>query len=148
MIQLKQPNGWSCLPTAFASIVEEPVEDVFDYIGHNGSQILWPDLEEPMCRRSFHIQEMYAYCLSKNYAVTTFTPKFGTSVLNADPFIECNKWMDDLLSHYFGVMTGTSSQGNLHALAWDGTRFMDPQEGLMKDQEFLLSHFHVVTKII
>jgi hypothetical protein len=65
-----QPNRWSCLPTAFAMVLDIPVSQIFDYLGHNGEAIVWPQLEEPRCRRSFHIQEMIDFCFSKKYSVT------------------------------------------------------------------------------
>ncbi len=61
---LKQPNRWSCLPTAMAMITDQSVDMIINQIGHDGSEILWPDLPEPRCRRSFHIQEMVDIALA------------------------------------------------------------------------------------
>lgn len=53
-----QPNKWSCLPTALANALRDDVRIYWDYLGHDGSEIVWPELPEPQCRRGFHIQEM------------------------------------------------------------------------------------------
>lgn len=57
-----QPNGWSCLATAFAICLDVPVKDIFKWLGHDGSEIIYEDVPEPYCRRSFHPQELIDYC--------------------------------------------------------------------------------------
>ena len=50
------PNSWSCLPTAFANVIEIPVGSFIAAIGHDGSaQPFDPPFEE--VRQGFHIQE-------------------------------------------------------------------------------------------
>ena len=51
-------------------VLDMPLADIFDEIGHDGSQIIWPDLPEPMCRRGFHPQELIDVCLARGYAAT------------------------------------------------------------------------------
>ena len=69
----KQPNKWSCLPTSFAIVLNCPVQEIFDYLGHDGSEIIWPENKDPFNRRAFHIQEMidFAY-FEKDFYVTPF----------------------------------------------------------------------------
>lgn len=69
---IKQPNRWSCLPTAFAMALDVPLEDIIAYVGHDGGELKWPALPEPFCRRCFHIQELVNYCYAKGVAVIPF----------------------------------------------------------------------------
>jgi hypothetical protein len=50
------------LPTAFAICLGIDVEDIFKWLGHDGSEIIYSDTPEPYCRRSFHPQELIDYC--------------------------------------------------------------------------------------
>ena len=62
----RQPNEWSCLPTSFAICLGVPVHDIFDWVGHDGSEIIYQGVPEPYCRRSFHPQEIFDYCYFKH----------------------------------------------------------------------------------
>ena len=68
----KQPNRWSCLPTSFAMILDVDVNELIRKIGHDGSEILWPNLEEPYCRRAFHIEEIAMVCYGLGYYLVWF----------------------------------------------------------------------------
>jgi len=63
MLKQKQPNGWSCLPTSFAMCLDISVEDIFNWLEHDGSQIVFPERVEPFNRRAFHPQELIDYSL-------------------------------------------------------------------------------------
>ena len=58
-----RPEPWMCMPLAFAMALDMPVADLLAAIGHDGSEIVFPSLPEPLCRRCFHIQELIQVCL-------------------------------------------------------------------------------------
>ena len=64
-----------CMAEAFASILKTDVQNIYEYLGHDGSEIIWPELEEPLCRRTFHPQELIRFCLSHGHAVTQLEPE-------------------------------------------------------------------------
>jgi hypothetical protein len=66
----RNPNRWSCLPTAFAIALDVPVAEVIKRIGHDGSEVAFRGQREPNCRRGFHIQECIEVALSLGIAVT------------------------------------------------------------------------------
>jgi hypothetical protein len=68
-LQIK-PNRWSCTPTAFAMVLGVPVSHLLEWTGHDGSEVLFPDLPEPAHRRGHHIQELIEVCLWLGYSVT------------------------------------------------------------------------------
>ena len=67
---LRKPERWMCLPASFAMALDVPLEDIFKEIGHDGSNVAWPHLPEPVCRRGFHPQELVHVCLNRGYAAT------------------------------------------------------------------------------
>ena len=67
---LRKPERWMCLPASFAMVLGLPLSVIFDEIGHDGSQIVKPELPEPMCRRGFHPQELIHLCLNHGHAAT------------------------------------------------------------------------------
>jgi hypothetical protein len=69
MLQRK-PNRWSCAVTAFAMALGVPVEQLIREVGHDGSEIIFPDLPEPMRRRGFHSQELIEAAWKRGFACT------------------------------------------------------------------------------
>lgn len=53
-----QPNRWSCLITAWAMVLGEPVLDLISELGHDGSKIMIQNVPEPLCRRGFFNPEI------------------------------------------------------------------------------------------
>jgi hypothetical protein len=73
MIELQiKPNRWSCSVTALAMTLQLPVDQIIDEIGHDGSQIIYPGLPEPLCRRGFHSQELIDVAWQHDFSVTPF----------------------------------------------------------------------------
>jgi len=68
---IKQPNSWSCLLTAFAMATESTPEDLIAMIGHDGSEIIWPDLPEGYQHRAFHPEELFECALDLGFKVFT-----------------------------------------------------------------------------
>lgn len=53
-----KPNRWSCSITAAAMALNIPVAQLIERLGHDGSEVVFPELPEPACRRGFHSQEI------------------------------------------------------------------------------------------
>lgn len=66
----KQPTRWSCAPTAFAMAMDLDVAYLMEVVGHDGGEIIFPDLPEPMCRRGFHVSELTNAALLLGYSAT------------------------------------------------------------------------------
>ena len=112
---------------AAAMVMDVSVESLIAYIGHDGSEIVFPDLPGPACRAGFDIQEIIDAAWSMGWSVTPIearprvTPD-GTHV--RDLFSE-NK-IALRMKHYFkdnnGVVVGERLFGERrwwHAIAWD-----------------------------
>jgi len=65
-----KPNAWSCAITALAMALDIPVKNVIEEAGHDGSEIIFPLLMEPACRKGFHSQELVQIAWRHGYAMT------------------------------------------------------------------------------
>lgn len=121
----ENPNGWSCLPTAFACCLDVPVSEIFDWLGHDGSEILWPELPEPGCRYGFHIQEMQEYCLAIHRLRTVYLERVmrGTPDGKRIKYVE-SRIIDPEVCGQRGVLL-TFDGLESHAVAWDGEYVFD-----------------------
>jgi hypothetical protein len=130
----RQPNRWSCLPTAFAMALDVPVEEFLRRIGHDGSDIAFPAEPEPMCRRGFHIQECIEVALKLGYSVTPIElfPRHAPS-LSIPPltiFFGDERTVNvERFAHFIdsglGVITGYG-RNCCHAVAYDHGSIYDP----------------------
>lgn len=150
-----QPNRWSCLPTAFAMGIGIPVKQIFDYLGHDGSEIIWPEFPEPKKRKAFHIQEMIDFSLTKDVCpvhievnpisateVNLIFHKLGQSLekgnleTSQSLYREIQARMHNIktdpnritnyLNRYKSIALGILPTGTLHAVAWDRNLVYDP----------------------
>jgi hypothetical protein len=144
MIQTVNPNAWSCLPAAFASALEVPVNTILNLVGHDGSEITDPDLSDPLCRRGFHPQEMIKLCLKASMPVTyvelapcavakTASAGFTKSPAPIKKFDTGGwAWFRENLFNSTGVIECRTSTGG-HAMAYEGqrtyVRICDPGKG-------------------
>lgn len=128
----KSVSDWSCLATSFAMVLDIPVQEVFKAIGHDGSEIIWPMLSDPHCRRSFHIQEMIDLCWEHNKLVVMFearpcnAPYPGFDPIDVPMKFAPEERFKKLIQHP-GVFTGYVNGGVGHAVAWDGSQIFDPR---------------------
>ena len=128
------PNLWSCLPTAFAMAIGCPVEHLIESIGHDGSEITWPNLDEPMCRRGFHIQEIIAVLTGLAVTPIERSPRIAPN-LTATPVTIDNEYLFQSVAHMTrGVLTGRTPKCG-HAVAYDHGAVCDPR-GIINPHDF------------
>lgn len=103
--------------------------ELLERIGHDGSEILWPELPEPQCRRAFHIQE----CLWAVRHDFAFTPLDVSPAMTPDG-VRISEIKMDITNFVWqrqGVALGQGIR-NRHAVAFWRTKFYDPN-GLIYD---------------
>jgi hypothetical protein len=150
MLKQYSPNKWSCLPTAFAMVIDRYVEDLIKDIGHDGSEIIWPELPEPYCRRSFHIQEIlqtiWGYgVLAMPIQVSPVSMSHGST----RPYRVPVQFSPETRFRYImtlasGVLIGETQNGQPHAVAWDGNKIFDPNGTTYGIESFVLETFWLV----
>jgi hypothetical protein len=117
---IKQPNRWSCIPTALAMVLNIPIKDIIIEIGHDGSEIIRPGELEPYNRKGFHLQDILKICLHHNYALMQFDTK--PTILYDN---KVSTWGDDtfyvneLMKMYDGILFGYVNNDKDHAVAWN-----------------------------
>jgi hypothetical protein len=135
-----KPTPWSCIGTAFAMVLDIPVSDLFGIVGHDGSEIAFPALSDPMARRGLHIQECIAACVKLGYAVTPIElfPVIRPTLANGhaphkeDLVVlfgddESANWrrFEQTIKTSTGVLEGVGRRC-LHAVAYDQGVIFDP----------------------
>ena len=130
----QRPEPWMCMPLAFAMALHMPVADLLAAIGHDGSDIIFPNLPEPLCRRTFHIQELIQVALSRRLAVTpvelfpVLQPGYEANLLHTTVLYPDNNWrrFDATLLTSRGVIDGTGARLG-HVVAYDHGTIFDPR---------------------
>lgn len=132
-------------------VTQTTVESVFGYLGHDGSEILWPDLPEPLKRRAFHIEEMqyaayhYGWCLVPYYLGVNYCPLPDSKVAEYD-FRDKFKLA---LRNYDGILLGNYvGRSNQHAVAWNAKeqRIYDPSNHYAPLEAFDPESFHAARR--
>jgi hypothetical protein len=126
-------NPYSCLVDALAILLEVNPSEIVKYIGHDGSQIIWPELEVPKNGRGFSIQELQDYLHNKHkklLAPIDAMPGLRPTVEHSTYFItfpSTREWrFHTYQNRYDGILTGTNHRGNMHAWAVKSGKIIDP----------------------
>jgi hypothetical protein len=126
------PNSWSCMPTALAILLDEPVDKIIKLIGQDGSE------------RGFHIQELILVALKYNKALIHLDMYARVSYRGE----EFNEYDDsniiyEMMKYNEGILLGTTKNGQPHSVAWDKEKIFDPTghiyvKGFFNIETFLL----------
>lgn len=145
---IKQPNKWSCLPTSFAMVLDISLEDIYNFLGHDGSEI-WFDDPNPW--RSFNIQEMISLSEAHGFWVMEIITKPAQQPPNSQEFrevydlSEANRRINFYINKYSGVMILRIP----HAVAWnhEEQRIYDPR-GDIHEVESDIEAFYAMGRIL
>jgi len=120
-------------------LLDEDMDTLIEDIGHDGSEIWWPDHPEPLQRRSFHIQEFLDICFKRGKifayveAILTLGDPWAQRIkkqINGDH----EKRFSGYLRNFKGVILGDTPEGIGHAVAWDRKMIYDPR-GFIQDSD-------------
>lgn len=128
-----QPNRASCLATSFAMCLDIPVQQIFNELGHDGTEIAFTNLEVPRCYRGFHSMELIELSFRLGVPVLELTKEMHIS--HDDVTIKSYKSRFDIfkyLANHKVVMTNSS-----HAVAWDKYSIYDPVGLVYSDRTIL-----------
>jgi len=103
------------------------LSELLNLIGHDGSEIVFPELDDPFRRRAFNGQEIVRVLTSLGFVVSEHQ-LFPISVVDEEHIfaLESEKetldaYMEVLLSRGPGVLCGvTKNTGKYHAVTWNG----------------------------
>lgn len=126
--------------------LDVPVTRLIVLIGHDGSEIVWPELPEPLRRRGHHVQEMIYVSHQLGFSVTPFEAfpvslgKAGTTPFTVPMIPQAEERMPGVMQEAVGVVTGENPNRRPHAVAWDGHAILDPG-----GQDYGIDDFHMET---
>lgn len=116
-------------------VLDISAADFFGLVGHDGSQIAFPMLPDPMARRGLHVQECIAACMKLGYAVTPVelfpviraTPPHDQNVVVLFGDDEAANWQrfEQVIQTSVGVLEGVGRRCR-HAVAYDCGVVFDP----------------------
>ena len=116
-------------------VLDIPVPDLYGIVGHDGSEIAFPALPDPMARQGLHIQECIAAALKLGYAVTPVElfPVIRATLPCTDQSVvrfgndESANWQrfEHTIANSTGVLEGLGRRC-LHAVAYEYGTIFDP----------------------
>ena len=154
----RQPNHFSCLPTAFANLLDVPVQEVLDHCGHDGSEKVFqpiplnsdgnynPRYLDTTQRRSFHIQEMINFCLYKNVLVIPVEAHPVSNNGYQDYILPPTTTLKNLLPRFNGVLIGEINK-NRHAVTLWQNMIYDPNGQIYSVGKFAIDIFYLAYTI-
>jgi hypothetical protein len=139
----RKPFRWGCAIASLAMVLDVPAEQLVREIGHDGSQIVWEGLPEPLCRRGFNPQELIDCCLNRGLAVTEIQafPVFDcpgrlpqvqrlTVLFGAEPLENWKRFTSHIASSC-GILFGRGLHCE-HAVAYDLGEIYDPDGSIFE----------------
>ncbi len=136
---IKGENNLDCILAAAAMVMDIDLVELKKLIGHDGSEVIFPNSPVPYCYRGFHIQEITDQAFLNGWSVMYIQRKFGLEpFIGEDPPFAINvydKRMATYLKRFPGIIAGVSDNKN-HAVAWDGRMVYDPSGSVYTLREF------------
>ena len=136
MKTMTKKHRWSCTTASLAMILEEPEENIFDEIGHDGSRMIDPQMPEPLGRVGFHPQEIIDYCLAAGYSATPYQVLPCSLVAGIEVPIENEYRIDRFVRHLQfaeGVVFCRTVNDRHHAMAFSKGEVVDPDTARVID---------------
>jgi len=134
---VKQYDNWSCMACVAAMITGETLQDVVDFVGHDGSAVVeWSD--HPDKKEGFQLYEIDQYLMSRGYSFAAeLTVRDQAQI--GDKSVDCE--VDFSLAMVL-IAKSPSLEGCTHAMYWDGQTVFDPKPDvighrLLKDYEII-----------
>lgn len=128
----------NCLPTAYSIVMGIPISKIYEIIGHDGTEIWWPDLPEPYCYRTFHIGEMANCCFKLGWVTWPTSDSFELRTMDRSRLIP-NPLFEKILKSKDGVFLG-ECDGVRHAVAWHDQRLIN------SSKDFIAEEFWVIER--
>ena len=125
-------------------VLDRPYNELIKVLGHDGSDILWPDLQDPYRRRAFIEPEIQFLFWRYDMVLVDFVPNVAYKPAASSIFKYFKFNIDVMLENYDGILLGEFKLGKKHAVAWNH------EEGVIYDPtsctkqsicDFNVSHF-------
>ncbi len=147
---IKLPKGkHQCLIYATAMLLGITPEQVIETVGHDGSEIWWPQLESPWGQRGIHMQEILDVVEATGQTLVCYQ-LMPTSVpidegLQRRAVFELKR-AKERFSLVLGVGPGILITAR-HACAWDGSKVYDPNGRIEEIQDYRIKELWQLRRI-
>jgi hypothetical protein len=134
-----------CLPACFASILNVEIDDILNFVGHDGKEIVIPELAPPYCFRGFHVQEMQYFALKECGIWTTVFENEMSYYLGDETLSKSFGAPFDLyeLLKNNGILLGSFYDMRHACVLWEG-RLYNPSRGTWHNSD----NFEIDTLIV
>jgi hypothetical protein len=116
-----QPNRASCLLTSFAMCIDRQIEELFEILGHDGTEILYSECPVPFCYRGFTHEDIYFLCEKLDFKM--YLVSKSVSIYDGEKLITRP---NPHFKHIHTCSCNAIVESNTHAVAWDGCEFYNP----------------------
>ena len=155
-MKLQKQSGHHCLIYALAMALDIDANTILEMLGHDGTDIWWPEKTEPLNFRGVHIQECIDVATKMGHGLMPieFCPMITPDMKVAPKQIwndtECNVRFQNYLTGNIGVLIGerATPKGNFgHAVGWDGENIYDPIGQIygLDNEHFYIREFWMLT---
>lgn len=131
-----------CLLYSAAMILEVPVSDLIAEIGHDGMELIWPDVEGSEKYKGISFDEIIDCFISRGRALVPIWAYPHTTVENR-PDLKNPVWSEkkaekrflNYLDKYDAILVGYTLQNEFHAIAYTSKnkKVCDPKYGITID---------------
>jgi len=119
---------WQCVPMAFSLVTGISMHELMGRLGHDGSEVVDPWMDEPLRRRGFACQEMLS-----------ILPEYGWAGTRLDLGCRINSYKKVETQYYYDLNYKTSGvlflSRRMHAVAWINGECRDHTGVLKLDPE-------------
>jgi hypothetical protein len=140
----------NCLLKAFSFVSKVSESKFVELLEHDGTQILWPQLDPPYCYRSFQIEE-FIYCLD---ALDITTSLFNKKLIYAPQDVESYLHVDftDLFNlqvkNSSGVLLGHWAHSRVpHGIANVKGKIYESGQVADYDSGIFVAHYYVRVRV-
>lgn len=138
----KQQYDFDCLPTCFANCLDVNVSDIYEYIGHDGSEIWFPDQEGWRQHRNFHPQELMDFAFLMHGVRPMWIEKRPIGGWDGVDVVHIKNYKERF-KRYLSDNKAVIMQPN-HAVCWDGIDQYDPRSGSFNPLDDLLAEIAII----
>jgi hypothetical protein len=136
-----------CLLYAFAMALDHPVQQIIDYLEHDGMEVVFPHAPKPQCYRGFHHQEFVDYCLWHGIHAIMVEGLPCLGYRNDKHFIWDERLLQSRMDIYLKLYDGVLVSDR-HAVAWckDEQKCYDPNGLIYGVDRFEIREFFILAK--
>ena len=137
-MKLISRRGPYCMPCCAAMLLDMSLESVLDIIGHDGTEVLWPEYDDVRRYRGFCIAEIQdvfharGRLLAQVYAYPSMAPAMDAKPHRVWGVDECKHRLDNYLCNHAAMLMTETETGSLHAVAHSAEGLIyDPARGVL-----------------